>query len=105
MPSKKTKRDMSGENNPNAILTSEQVMTARDLNGPARIECVAELARWYGVSYSAMHKACRGDLAYYGTWTHLPNPAPFTGHEWFGTRANGGYRDFDWGKSSVSRKT
>lgn len=83
-----------GEDRWNAVLTTEQVMTARELVN-ARIENVAELARWYGVSPVTMWYAVHGDQVdhcdalgnYRGTWKHLPNSAPYTGHDWFGTRA------------------
>ena len=86
-----------GEDHCNAILTNEQVLTARDLVN-ARIENVAELARWYGVSQVTMWYAVHGEkVDHYdlnghqrGTWCHLPNSAEYTGHDWFGTRLNDG---------------
>ena len=84
-----------GEDHPSAVLTTEQVLTARDLSN-ARIENVAEMARWFGVSETTMWYAVHGDqVDHYsargvqrGTWKHLPNSSAYTGHDWFGTRAN-----------------
>jgi len=84
-----------GENHHFAILTNEQVLTARDLVN-AKIENVSELARWYGVTSVTMWYAVHGEKVSHfdrngyqrGTWKHLPNSADYTGHDWFGTRAD-----------------